>query len=160
MSKKIAMVGAGSVVFCKTLMSDIMATPALADNEFSLMALTEARLRRMEDFGKRMLKDNNLPGKVWATLDRQEAIKDTDFVIIMIRVGGVGAFGIDYKIPLKYGVDQCIGDSLGPGGVFRSLRTIPVLIDIACDMEQLAKPGAIMLQYANPMAGNCLALID
>jgi len=158
MSKKIAMVGAGSVVFCKTLMSDIMATPALAKSEFSLMALTETRLRRMEDFGKRMLKDNNLPGKVWATLDRREAIKDTDFVIIMIQVGGVGAFGIDYKIPLKYGVDQCIGDSLGPGGVFRSLRTIPVLIDIACDMEQLAKPGAIMLQYANPMAGNCLAL--
>jgi len=158
MSKKIAMVGAGSVVFCKTLMSDIMATPVLAESEFSLMALTETRLRRMEDFGKRMLKDNNLPGKVWATLDRREAIKDTDFVIIMIQVGGVGAFGIDYKIPLKYGVDQCIGDSLGPGGVFRSLRTIPVLIDIACDMEQLAKPGAIMLQYANPMAGNCLAL--
>ena len=152
------MVGAGSVVFCKTLMSDIMATPALAESEFSLMALTETRLRRMEDFGKRMLKDNNLPGKVWATLDRREAIKDTDFVIIMIQVGGVGAFGIDYKIPLKYGVDQCIGDSLGPGGVFRSLRTIPVLIDIACDMEQLAKPGAIMLQYANPMAANCLAL--
>ena len=158
MSKKIAMVGAGSVVFCKTLMSDIMATPALAESEFSLMALTETRLRRMEDFGKRMLKDNNLPGKVWATLDRREAIKDTDFVIIMIQVGGVGAFGIDYKIPLKYGVDQCIGDSLGPGGVFRSLRTIPVLIDITCDMKQLAKPGAIMLQYANPMAGNCLAL--
>jgi alpha-galactosidase len=129
-------------------MSDIMATPVLAESEFSLMALTETRLRRMEDFGKRMLKDNNLPGKVWATLDRQEAIKDTDFVIIMIQIGGVGAFGIDYKIPLKYGVDQCIGDSLGPGGVFRSLRTIPVLIDIACDMEQLAKPGAIMLQYA------------
>ncbi len=64
MSKKIAMVGAGSVVFCKTLMSDIMATPALADSEFSLMALTETRLRRMENFGKRMLKDNNLPGKV------------------------------------------------------------------------------------------------
>jgi len=139
-------------------MSDIMATPVLAESEFSLMALTETRLRRMEDFGKRMLKDNNLPGKVWATLDRREAIKDTDFVIIMIQVGGVEAFGIDYKIPLKYGVDQCIGDSLGPGGVFRSLRTIPVLIDIACDMEQLAKPGAIMLQYANPMAGNCLAL--
>ena len=70
----------------------------------------------------------------------------------MIQVGGVDAFGLDYEIPLKYGVDQCIGDSLGPGGVFRGLRTIPVLVDIAKDMEELAKPGAIMLQYANPMA--------
>ncbi len=75
----------------------------------------------------------------------------------MIQVGGVDAFGLDYRIPLKYGVDQCIGDSLGPGGVFRGLRTIPVLVDIARDMGEIAKPGAIMLQYANPMAANCLA---
>jgi len=158
MSRKIAMIGAGSVVFCKTLMSDIMATPALADSEFALMSLPDPRLQRMEDFANRMIKDNSLPAKAWATLDRQKAIKDADFVVVMIQVGGVEAFGIDYQIPLKYGVDQCIGDSLGPGGVFRGLRTIPVLVDIARDMEKLAKPGAIMLQYANPMAGNCLAL--
>ena len=158
MSKKIAMIGAGSIVFCKTLMSDIMATPALADSEFALMSLTEPKLRRMENFAKRMLKDNNLPGKARATLSRQEAIEEADFVIVMIQVGGVDAFGLDYKIPLKYGVDQCIGDSLGPGGLFRGLRTIPVLIDIAHDMEKLAKPNAVMLQYANPMAANCLAL--
>jgi alpha-galactosidase len=158
MSKKIAMIGAGSIVFCKTLMSDIMATPALADSEFALMSRTEPRLRRMETFGKKMLKENSLRGKVWATLDRREAIKGADFVVVMIQVGGVEAFGIDYKIPLKYGVDQCIADSLGPGGVFRGLRTIPVLVDIARDMEKLARPNAIMLQYANPMACNCLAL--
>ncbi len=158
MARKIAMIGAGSIVFCKTLMSDIMATPALADNEFALMSRTEPKLRRMEAFAKRMLKENGLPGSVWATLDRGEAIRDADFVVVMIQVGGVEAFGIDYKIPLKYGVDQCIGDSLGPGGVFRGLRTVPVLVDIAKDMERLARPGAIMLQYANPMAGNCLAL--
>ncbi len=70
MSKKIAMIGAGSVVFCKTLMSDIMATPALADSEFALMSPTESKLRRMEAFGQRMVKDNRLPGKVWATTDR------------------------------------------------------------------------------------------
>ena len=156
--QKIAMIGAGSVVFCKTLMSDIMATPALADTEFALMSRTEPKLRRMEAFGNRMLKENGLPGSVWATLDRQEAIKDADFVVVMIQVGGVEAFKIDYEIPMKYGVDQCIADSLGPGGVFRGLRTIPLLAEIAADMESLAKPGAIMLQYANPMAGNCLAL--
>ncbi len=155
---KIAMIGAGSIVFCKTLLSDIMATPALAGSEFALMDSAEPKLRRMEEFGRRMLNDNGVSGRVWATLDRREAIADADFVVVMIQVGGVEAFEFDYRIPLKYGVDQCVGDSLGPGGVFRGLRTIPVLVDIARDMEELARPGAIMLQYANPMAANCLAL--
>jgi alpha-galactosidase len=158
MSKKIAMIGAGSVVFCKTLMSDIMATPALADSEFALMDPVEDKLHRMEAFGQRMLRDNGLPGCLWATTDRREAIRDADFVVVMIQVGGMHAYGVDYEVPLKYGVDQCIGDSLGPGGLFRGQRHIPVLVDIAKDMEQVAHPGAIMLQYANPMAGNCLAL--
>jgi len=158
MSRKIAMIGAGSVVFCKTLMSDIMATPALSDSEFALVSPTESKLRRMEAFGNRMIRENRLPVIVWATADRREAIRNADFVVVMIQVGGLEAFGIDYEIPLKYGVDQCIGDSLGPGGVFRGLRTIPVLADIARDMKELARPGAIMLQYANPMAANCLAL--
>jgi alpha-galactosidase len=158
MPRKIAMIGAGSVVFCKTLMADIMATPALADSEFALMSPTESKLRRMEAFGRRMAKENGLPAKVWATTDRAEAIRDADFIVVMIQVGGFEAYGHDYEIPLKYGVDQCIGDTLGPGGVFRGLRHIPVLVDIARDMQLLARPGAIMLQYANPMAANCLAL--
>ena len=158
MSRKIAMIGAGSVVFCKTLMSDILATPALADSEFALMSPTESKLRRMEAFANRMIADNNLPAKAWATTNREDAIRDVDFVVVMIQVGGFHAYGVDYEIPLKYGVDQCIGDTLGPGGVFRGQRHIPVLVDIAKDMERLAKPGAVMLQYANPMAANCLAL--
>ena len=158
MSRKIAMIGAGSVVFCKTLMSDILATPALADSEFALMSPTDSKLRRMEAFANRMIADNNLPAKAWATTSREDAIRDADFVVVMIQVGGFHAYGVDYEIPLKYGVDQCIGDTLGPGGVFRGQRHIPVLVDIAKDMERLAKPGAVMLQYANPMAANCLAL--
>jgi alpha-galactosidase len=158
MPKKIAMIGAGSVVFCKTLLSDILATPALADSEFALMSPTEEKLRRMEAFAQRMITDNGLPATVWATTNRREAIKDADFVVVMIQVGGFHAYGVDYEIPLKYGVDQCIGDTLGPGGVFRGQRHIPVLMDIARDMEEAAKPNAILLQYANPMAANCLAL--
>ena len=158
MPQKIAMIGAGSVVFCKTLMSDILATPALRDTEFALMSPTESKLRRMEAFAKRMIADNGLTARVWATTSREDAIRDADFVVVMIQVGGFHAYGVDYEIPLKYGVDQCIGDTLGPGGVFRGQRHIPVLVDIAKDMEQLAKPGAVMLQYANPMAANCLAL--
>jgi alpha-galactosidase len=155
---KIAMIGAGSVVFCKTLMADIMATEALQGAEFALMSPTESKLRRMEAFGKRMLAENSLPGSVWATTNRQEAIKDADFVIVMIQVGGFDAYGADYEIPLKFGVDQCIGDTLGPGGLFRAQRHIPVLLEIAADIKALAKPNALMLQYANPMAANCLAL--
>jgi alpha-galactosidase len=158
MARKIAMIGAGSVVFCKTLMNDIMATPSLSDSEFALMSPTESKLRRMEAFGQRMVKENGLTGSVWATTDRREAIKDADFVVVMIQVGGFHAYGVDYHIPLKYGIDQCIGDTLGPGGIMRGQRHIPVLVDIARDMEELAKPNAIMLQYANPMAANCLAL--
>jgi alpha-galactosidase len=155
---KIAMIGAGSVVFCKTLVADILATPALAGSEFALMSPTETKLRRMEGFVNRMIADNGLPATAWATTDRRDAIRDADFVVVMIQVGGFEAYGHDYQIPLKYGVDQCIGDTLGPGGVFRGLRHIPVLLEIARDMEQVARPGAIMLQYANPMAANCLAL--
>jgi len=158
MARKIAMIGAGSVVFCKTLIADILATPALRDSEFALMSPTETKLRRMETFVGRMIKDNGFPAKVYATTDRREAIKGADFVVVMIQVGGHDAFGIDYHVPLKYGVDQCIGDTLGPGGVFRGLRHIHVLADIAKDMRELARPGAVMLQYANPMAANCLAL--
>jgi alpha-galactosidase len=158
MPKKIAMIGAGSVVFTKTLLSDMMATPSLRDSEWALMSRTGPKLARMEAFAKRMLKENGLPGQVWATLDRREAIRGADFVVVTIQVGGFDAYAVDYEVPLKYGVDQCIGDSLGPGGVFRGLRTVPVLVDIARDMEKVAKPGAVMLQYANPMAANCLAL--
>jgi len=154
---KIAMIGAGSLVFCKTLTMDILATEALRDSEIRLMSRTRPKLDRMERFVKRVIEENDLPATVRATLDRRKALDGADYVIVMIQVGGLDAFKIDYNIPLKYGVDQCIGDSLGPGGVFRGLRTIPVLIDIAKDMEELC-PAAVMLNYANPMAACCYAL--
>ena len=154
---KIAMIGAGSVVFCKTLLNDILATPALRESEICLMNRTKPKLDRIEAFARRMLAENDLPATISATLDRREALDGAKYVIVMIQVGGVDAFGMDYEIPLKYGVDQCIGDSLGPGGVFRALRTIPALADIALDMAELC-PDALMLNYANPMGANCHAL--
>jgi alpha-galactosidase len=154
---KVAMIGAGSIIFCKTLMMDLMATDGLEDSEFALMNPTEPKLKRMEAFARDVIRENKLPAKVSATTDRRRALEGADYVIVMIQIGGVDAFQIDYEIPLKYGVDQCIGDSLGPGGVFRALRTIPVLMDIAEDMRELC-PRALMLNYANPMASNCWAL--
>jgi len=155
---KIAMIGAGSIVFCKTLLNDMLSTPALQGATYALMSPTETKLRRMEAFAKRMMAENGLSGTIYATTDRREAITDADYVICMVQVGGVDAFKFDYEIPLKYGVDQCIGDSLGPGGVMRGLRSIPVMAELVKDMEAVAKPGAILLNYTNPMAAVCYAL--
>lgn len=155
---KIALIGAGSIVFCKTLLNDMLATPALQQATFALMSPTEGKLRRMEAFARRMVQENGLAAQISATTDRREAIRNADYVISMVQVGGVEAFRHDYEIPMRYGVDQCIGDSLGPGGVLRGLRSIPVLADLARDMEELARPGALLLNYTNPMAAVCYAL--
>jgi len=154
---KIAMIGAGSIVFCKTLMIDMLATEALQDSTFALMGPTRPKLERMEGFIKRVISENGLHAEVYSTTDRRDALRDADYVVVMLQIGGIEAFRVDYEIPLSFGVDQCIGDTLGPGGIFRGLRTIPVLLEIAKDMEELC-PNALMLNYANPMAANCLAL--
>ena len=154
---KIAMIGAGSLVFCKTLMSDFLATPALKGSEYRLMALTRTRLDKMHQFVSRMIQDNGVEATVMSTTDRREALRGADYVVVMLQAGGVEEFRQDYEIPLKYGVDQCIGDTLGPGGVFRALRHIPALLEIAQDMQELC-PKAILFNYANPMAMCCWAL--
>jgi len=154
---KIAMIGAGSLVFCKTLMSDFLATPALAGSEYRLMALTRTRLDKMHAFVSRMIRDNGVDASVTSTTDRREALRGADYVVVMLQAGGVEEFRQDYEIPLKYGVDQCIGDTLGPGGVFRALRHIPALLEIANDMRELC-PNAVLFNYANPMAMCCWAL--
>lgn len=154
---KVAMIGAGSLIFCKTLSMDILATESLKDSELCLMSRTKPKLERMKRFLQRVVKENGLKARVSSTLNQREALRGADYVIVMVQVGGLDAFRLDYQIPLKYGVDQCIGDSLGPGGVFRALRTIPLLLEIARDMRELC-PNALMLNYANPMGANCYAL--
>ena len=154
---KIAIIGAGSLVFCKTLCQDILATPALQGSEIALMSRTKPKLDIMERYLQRVIKAHSLPATVWQTLERRAALKGADYVIVTLQVGGLDAFALDYEIPLKYGVDQCIGDSLGPGGVFRALRHIPVLIDLCNDMRELC-PQALLLNYANPMGMCCAAL--
>jgi len=155
--RKVAIIGAGSVVFCKTLMLDIMATPPLEDTQFVLMAPSTTRTSQVERFAQRVIRENNLKAEVFITTDRREALKDANYVITTFQVGGVSAFQMDYEIPLCYGVDQCIGDTLGPGGVFRALRSIPVILEVAHDMEELC-PKAVLLNYVNPMAMVCWAL--
>lgn len=154
---KVAIIGAGSIVFCKTLILDIMATNGLEDTEFVLMAPSKRRTPQVERFVNRVIEANGLPAKVSVTTDRREAVAGADYVIATFQVGGIKGFEHDYKIPLKYGVDQCIGDTLGPGGVFRALRSIPVMMDLARDMEELC-PDAYLLNYVNPMTMLCWAV--
>jgi alpha-galactosidase len=154
---KIAMIGAGSLVFCKTLMADFLATPALRGSEFRLMAKTHTRLDKMAAFVGRMIKDNGVEASVTATTNLRQALRGADYVVVMIQVGGVDVFELDYKIPLTYGVDNCIADTMGPGGIFRALRHIPALLQIA-DVMREECPKAVLFNYANPMAMCCWAL--
>ncbi len=154
---KVAIIGAGSIVFCQTLILDILGTPGVKGTEFALMAPSTRRTSQLETFTKRVIQENGLNASVWVTTDRRAALKDADYVIATFQVGGVQGFEYDYKIPLKHGVDQCIGDTMGPGGIFRALRSIPTTLAMAHDMEELC-PNAYLLNYVNPMAMICWAL--
>jgi alpha-galactosidase len=154
---KVAIIGAGSIVFCKTLMLDIMATPGLEGTEFALMAPSTTRSSQVEAFARRVIQKNGLPATAWITTDRREALRGSDYVIATFQVGGVKGFEADYQVPMRHGVDNCIGDTMGPGGIFRALRSIPVTLDMARDMEELC-PNALLLNYVNPMAMICWAL--
>jgi len=154
---KITFIGAGSVVFARRLISDILYHPELRDCTISLMDINAERLDMIRKLTQLIVSRYAPKAKVESTLNRREALKDSDYVIIMIQVGGLEAFELDVTIPLKYRVNQEVGDTIGPGGVFRGLRTIPVLLDICRDMEDLC-PDALLVNYANPMAINCWAL--
>lgn len=154
---KITFIGAGSVVFTKRLVTDILYYPELRNSTLSFMDIDEKRLRMITKWTARLVEQEEFPTKIESTMNRRQALKGADFVIIMIQVGGIKPYEIDIAVPLKYGVDQSVGDTLGPGGVFRALRTIPVLIDICEDMSKLC-PNALLINYANPMAMNCWAM--
>ncbi len=154
---KIVFIGAGSVVFASRLLKDITYHPELRDSTIALMDIDAERLELISRFAHVLASKYAPSMKIESTLNRREALEGADYVIIMIQVGGLEAFELDINIPLKYGVNQEVGDTIGPGGVFRGLRTIPVLLDICHDMEELC-PDALLINYANPMAINCWAM--
>ncbi|MEO8397998.1 MAG: alpha-glucosidase/alpha-galactosidase, partial [Chloroflexota bacterium] len=156
---KIAFIGAGSVVFTRNLCSDILLTPALQDSTISLMDIDPVGLERSRKMVQAIIDRRGLKATVEATLDQREAVTGARYVITTFQQGGLDAHALDISIPQKYGVEQCVGDTLGPGGVFRGLRTIPVLLDLCDDMDELA-PDALLLNYVNPMAINCWAVAE
>jgi len=147
---KIAIIGAGSMVFSTTLTNDILQTPGLEGSTVALMDPALEKTKSVENYVNKVIKKNNLSHKVFATADKKEAIQGADYVITTFQIGGMEAYKYDYEIPMKYGVDQCLGQCVGPGGVFRGLRTIPVLVELIHDMEAIC-PNAILLNYVNPM---------
>ena len=154
---KITFIGAGSLVFTRNLTNDILLTPALSDSTIALMDVDAQRLEQSRQIVQSMIDRRGSKATVVATLDRKQAIEGSDYVITTFQQGGLDAYKLDIEIPQQYGVEQCVGDTLGPGGVFRALRTIPVLIDISSEIDQFA-PDALLLNYVNPMAANCWAI--
>jgi alpha-galactosidase len=154
---KIAFIGAGSWGFTRKLVRDVLTFPLLENATIALMDINAERL----DFAKRAVQKiidlGKYPAQVIATQDRDEALRDADFVVVTILAGGVDIWRNDIEIPKQFGVDINIGDTRGPSGIFRALRTIPPMLDIARDMERLC-PKALMLNYTNPMAMLCRAL--
>ena len=159
MSKpKITFIGAGSTVFAKNLMGDILSYPELSEATISLFDIDEKRLELSHQVGRRIAETLHAKPTFEVTTSRERALDGADYAINMIQVGGYEpATVIDFEIPKKYGLRQTIGDTLGIGGIMRALRTVPVLLEMAGDMERLC-PGVVHLNYANPMAMNCLAL--
>jgi alpha-galactosidase len=155
---KIAMIGAGSTVFMKNLVGDILHEPLLKDAEISLMDIDEKRLATSEIVAGKIAEALGARPRIRATTDRRKALDGADYVVTMIQVAGFKpGTVVDFEVPKKFGLRQTIADTLGVGGIMRGLRTAPVLVDIARDMAEVA-PGALMLQYVNPMAIVCAAL--
>ena len=125
---KITIIGAGSLMFSRQLIWDILSFPELSESQICLMDIDGKRLDIVTQFAKKMVKDKRWGTKIECTLDRQKALEGADYVIVTIEVGGLEAYLSDIYIPDKYGINQNVGDTMGPGGVFRALRTVPVMV--------------------------------
>ncbi|MCJ7736424.1 MAG: alpha-galactosidase [Anaerolineae bacterium] len=154
---KIAFIGAGSLTFTRNLVRDILTFPLLEDATLALMDIDAERLDFARESVQRIVDMGQYPAKVEATMDRAEALQDADAVLCTVLAGELDVWRTDTEIPKKYGVDVCVGDTRGPSGVFRALRTIPVMLSIVKDMERYC-PHAMLLNYTNPMAMLCRAL--
>ena len=157
MSKKIAFIGAGSFGFTRKLVNDLLTFPAFQDATIALMDINAERLDYIKRAVDRIVAEGKYPAKVLATLDRKEALMGADGVVTTILHGEVDVWQHDILIPKKYGVDTNVGVTRGPSGIFRYLRTINPILDIAADIDRYC-PNAVYLNYTNPMAMLCRAV--
>lgn len=160
MALNIAFIGAGSVGFTRKLIQDILLVPELADSRFALHDISRDQLDMVAELVGRDIKANRLPAKVSRHLRRKPALEGAHYVINCTRIGGLEAFATDIEIPLKYGVDQCVGDTLCAGGIMYGQRNIPQILDFLRDAREVAHPRCMFFNYANPMAMNTWAALD
>lgn len=152
--KKFVFIGAGSLVFTRNLIKDILTFPAFDDCELALVDIDEKRLECAKQGAEKLIAAGGRSAVVTTTTDRREALPGADGILITVLQGGVDVWRYDVEIPKKYGVDICVGDTRGPSGIFRFLRTAPLMLEIIRDVEELC-PEATVLNYTNPMAMLC-----
>jgi alpha-galactosidase len=153
---KITFIGAGSLIFTRRLLVDLVRLPFPREEiEVALVDINERRLSYITRIAQRIFAENGIPiERITATTDRRAVLGGSQYIFISILVGDIEAIRKDIEIPLRYGVDQCIGDTIGPGGIFRALRTAPVILDICRDIAELC-PEAFVFNYTNPMSILC-----
>ncbi|MEC0264680.1 alpha-glucosidase/alpha-galactosidase [Paenibacillus anseongense] len=152
MSFKVAFIGAGSIGFTRGLLRDLLSVPEFKDIQVAFTDINQHNLDMVTELCQRDIVENGLNIKIQASTDRREALKDAKYVLCTIRVGGLEAFATDVDIPLKYGVDQCVGDTLCAGGIMYGQRGISEMLRICGDIRDVASPDVLLLNYANPMA--------
>ena len=152
MSFKIAFIGAGSLVFARTLFTDIISVPEFHNIEIAFTDINPDNLEKTRKLCQRDLDANNIPIRIEATTNRRDAFKDARYIVNCVRIGGLEGFETDVEIPLKYGIDQCVGDTLCTGGIMYGQRVIAEMLNFCKDIREVSEPGAIMLNYSNPNA--------
>jgi alpha-galactosidase len=157
---KVAVIGAGSVGFTRKLVRDLLKVPELQATEFALHDINPHNLAMVAQILERDVAANRLPARVTTSPDRRAALEGARYVICCVRIGGLEAFASDIEVPLRYGVDQCVGDTICAGGIMYGQRTIPQMLAFCADIRSHAEPGAWLLNYSNPMAMNTWAAIE
>jgi len=152
MSFKIAFIGAGSIGFTRTLLRDILSVPEFHDITVGFTDISKRNLEMAVLLCQKDIDANGLKIKIEADTDHRKILKDARYIFNVVRIGGLEAFKYDIEIPLKYGVDQCVGDTLGPGGIMYAQRGIPAVLEFCKDIREVCEPDALFLNYANPNA--------
>src|SRR5690625_1240351 len=152
MSFKVAFIGAGSIGFTRSLLRDLLTVPEFSNIEVSFTDINDQNLDMVTQLCQRDVEENGLDITIHATTDRRAALKDAKYIFNVVRIGGLEAFKTDIDIPLTYGVDQCVGDTLSAGGIMYGQRGIAEMLNICKDIREVAQDDCLLLNYANPMA--------
>ena len=152
MSFKVTFVGAGSIGFTRGILRDLLSVPEFHNIEVAFTDINEKNLDMVTQLCQRDIDENGLDIKIQSSLDRREALKDAKYILTVVRIGGLEAFETDIDIPLKYGIDQCVGDTLCAGGIMYGQRGIAEMLAICKDIREVAASDCLLLNYANPMA--------